>query len=83
MPQVISYKSPKMGPIVIDYHVNSIGREFNWTRKHCPQMRTVGYKVFIIIYDFMTYEFQNIIHDVSISIVLIHDTVHSKVEEIE
>ena len=33
-----------MGPIVIYYHVNTIGREFNWTRKDCPQMRTLGYK---------------------------------------
>ena len=23
----------KMGPIVVYYHVNTIGREFNWTRK--------------------------------------------------
>jgi len=30
-----------MGPIVIYYHVN--GREFNWTRKDCLQMKTVGY----------------------------------------
>ena len=33
----------KMGPIVIYYHVNTIGREFIWTRKDCSQMRTVGY----------------------------------------
>jgi len=32
-----------MGPIVIFNHINSIGKEFNWTRKDCPQMRTVGY----------------------------------------
>ena len=32
-----------MGPIVIYYHVNTIGREYNWTRKDCPQMWTVGY----------------------------------------
>ena len=32
-----------MGSIVICYHVNTIGREFNWTRKDCPQMGTVGY----------------------------------------
>jgi len=32
-----------MGPTFIYYNVNSIGREFNWTRKDCPQMRTVGY----------------------------------------
>jgi len=24
-------------------HVNIIGRELNWTRKDCPQMKTVGY----------------------------------------
>jgi len=24
--------------------ISSIGREFNETRKDCPQMRTVGYK---------------------------------------
>ena len=32
-----------MGPIVIYYHANTIGREYNWTRKDCPEMRTVGY----------------------------------------
>ena len=36
-------KIHKMGPIVIYYHVNTIGREYNWTHKDCPQMRTVGY----------------------------------------
>ena len=34
---------PKMGSIVNHYHVNIIGREYNWTSKDCPQMRTVGY----------------------------------------
>ena len=37
-------KIHKLGPIVIYYHVNTIGREYNWTRKDCPQMGTVGYK---------------------------------------
>ena len=32
-----------MGPIVIYYHVNSMGEKFNWTRKDCPQMMTLGY----------------------------------------
>ena len=36
-------KIHKMGPIVIYYHVNTIGREYNWTRMDCPQMGTVGY----------------------------------------
>ena len=40
MSQVISYKSTKMGPIAIDYHVNTICSKFNWTYKDCPQMRT-------------------------------------------
>jgi len=25
------------------YNVNIVGREFNWTRKDSPQIRTVGY----------------------------------------
>jgi len=33
-----------MGSIVVYYHVtNSIGREFNLTRKDRSQIRTVGY----------------------------------------
>jgi len=32
-----------MGPNFIHYHVNTIGSENNWTRKDCPQMKTVGY----------------------------------------
>jgi len=32
-----------MDPIVINYLVNSIGEKFNWTRKDCPQIRTVEY----------------------------------------
>ena len=32
-----------MGPIVIYHYVNTIGREYNWTRKDCPQIMTVGY----------------------------------------
>jgi len=32
-----------MGPIVMNYHVNTIGREFHWTRKDCLQMKTVRY----------------------------------------
>jgi len=39
-----------MGPIVIYYHVNSIGREFNWTRKDCPHMRTVGYNGLALLF---------------------------------
>jgi len=30
-----------MGPIVIYYHANLIGRDFNWTHKDCPVMRAV------------------------------------------
>ena len=32
-----------MGPIIIYYHVNTIGREYNCTHKDCPQIWTVGY----------------------------------------
>ena len=32
-----------MGQIIIYYHVNTIGSEFSWSRKDCPQMSTVGY----------------------------------------
>jgi len=32
-----------MGSILIYYHVNSIGKELNWTCKDYPQMRTVEY----------------------------------------
>jgi len=46
MSQFISEKSTKMGPIIIVtyYSVNSIDREYKWTHKDCPEMRTVGYK---------------------------------------
>ena len=45
---IVTHKTP----IVIYYHVNTIGREFNWTYKDCPQMRTVGYnglRLYIIL----------------------------------
>ena len=42
-----------MGSIVIYYHVNIIGREYNWTRKDCPQMRTVGYNGFKVVISIM------------------------------
>jgi len=32
-----------MVPIDIYYHINSIGEKFNWIRKDCPQVSTVGY----------------------------------------
>jgi len=34
-----------MGSTFIYYHVNTIGRECNWTRKDCPQMRIVDHIV--------------------------------------
>jgi len=48
-PRLFYKKSAKMGPIVIYYHVNSIGLEYNWIREDCPQLRTVGYNGLIIV----------------------------------
>ena len=43
VPGYLIKKNTKKGSIVIYYHVNSIGSEYNWTHKDCSQMRTVGY----------------------------------------
>jgi len=32
-----------MGPIIIYYHVNKVGIEYNWRGNDCPQKRTEGY----------------------------------------
>jgi len=32
-----------MGPIVIDYHVNSIGSEFNWDQRGMNEFVQIGH----------------------------------------
>jgi len=32
-----------MDSIIIYYHVNTIGNEYDWTSKDCPQTKTVEY----------------------------------------